>query len=136
MSESSRKTWVICKAVVTNSDSKFLALRRSKTAPANALTWDLPGGVVEYGEDPTEATIREALEEAGQVITDLKPIFISSASSERGYAIVLFFLAKAQSAKVKLSYEHDEYQWMTPEQFLSLESTHHLRAAVSSLMLD
>jgi len=40
-------------------------MRRTETAPSNPLKWDLPGGDVEYGEDPKKAILREIKEETG-----------------------------------------------------------------------
>src|SRR5476649_2735589 len=108
MKESAPKTWVVSKAIVVNPEAKILALRRSKTAPAQPLTWDLPGGIIEYGEDPTAGIIREASEETGQVIGGLRSLSVTSAYSERGYAILLVFLATAPDSIVELSYEHDQ----------------------------
>ena len=53
------------KAILIRDDGKMLALRRSSTCPRRPFTWDLPGGVVEYGEDLSVSIAREVHEETG-----------------------------------------------------------------------
>mgnify|MGYP001589925562 CR=1 FL=1 len=53
------------KAFVFGKNGKFLTMRRTKTAPSNPLRWDLPGGDVEFGEDPLKSIVREVGEESG-----------------------------------------------------------------------
>ena len=53
------------KAILIREDGNLLALRRSKTDPSRPLTWDLPGGEVEFGEDLIESITREIREEVG-----------------------------------------------------------------------
>lgn len=59
------KIGVSQKAIIFNKENKILVIRRSKTAPYGALTWDLPGGDLDYGEDAITGVIREIKEETG-----------------------------------------------------------------------
>jgi ADP-ribose pyrophosphatase YjhB (NUDIX family) len=47
-------------------DGHYLTVKRA--APPELGRWDMPGGFIEYGEEPTAAVVREALEEAGITI--------------------------------------------------------------------
>ena len=60
------------KTIVFNAEGKILALRRSDTDHSRPLTWDLPGGQFEEGEDLEESARREIREEAGIEVEDLK----------------------------------------------------------------
>lgn len=51
------------KAIIFNEQGKILVIKRSKTSPTRAGYWDLPGGILEAGEDKKEAIIREIKEE-------------------------------------------------------------------------
>lgn len=53
--------------VVINSDSEILLIQRDDNKE-----WQIPGGVVELGEAPDEAAIRETLEETGYTISSPK----------------------------------------------------------------
>lgn len=99
-------------AAVLNERDEILLLRRSKTAPARALDWDLPGGTVELDENPEIGTIRELLEETGIVATFSKFIFKTTVPSLNGYKDFYFFNVNSDSNNVALSYEHDKYMWI------------------------
>lgn len=51
---------------------KVLILRRGKTAPWQPLKWNFPGGVIDHGETPRQAAIRECEEEAGITPNNVK----------------------------------------------------------------
>jgi 8-oxo-dGTP pyrophosphatase MutT (NUDIX family) len=53
------------KVIVWAEERLVLVIRRSETDPREPLTWDLPGGVVDRGEDPGDGAMREVLEETG-----------------------------------------------------------------------
>lgn len=61
------------------------------------LGWALPGGFVDYGETVAAAAAREALEETGLILTDLKEFHSYSDPSRdpRGHTVSIVFTAKA-----------------------------------------
>jgi 8-oxo-dGTP diphosphatase len=130
MEDLTNKTWIIAKAIITGPDDKILAIRRSNTAPRNALEWDLPGGIVEYGEDPVQAVIRETSEETALDIANITPIEIISQVGSFGYLVLLLFQATATVTKISLSYEHDQYQWVTSDEFDALDTEDQFKKTV------
>ena len=110
-----KKARVIAKTVVQNSSGEILLVRRSKTAPRRALDWDLPGGFVEKGEDFANAAAREIEEEVGISIpkASLHLSYTHTAYREFGSVCWLFFVGKTEKSDVKLSFEHDMFQWIS-----------------------
>ena len=55
-------------------DGKYLVTKRSKDEFPYPDYWDIPGGIVEYGELPRDGAIRETFEEVGLKIIPTKVI--------------------------------------------------------------
>lgn len=117
------------KVVLIRRDEKILALRRSATCPRRPLTWDLPGGVVEYGEDLTESLRREVREEAGVVVKELTLLdAIGYTNPEGEYWISIGYTARVpQDTAVTLCFEHDQFEWVTKEEFLARQTTDRIK---------
>lgn len=56
------RDWVI---VVARTPADELVLIRQFRCGSNALSWELPGGIIDAGEDPVVAGLRELCEETG-----------------------------------------------------------------------
>jgi len=113
------KTQVVQKAVVLNKMGEMLMLRRSKTDIRRPLQWDLPGGLCEDGEELIASVNREIIEETSLKVTELMPIYakteIRNWKDENGQhemnVVFIFYVGKTSSNDVRLSYEHDKFQW-------------------------
>jgi 8-oxo-dGTP diphosphatase len=128
---------ILAKIFVIDKDGLILTLRRSKTDTRWPLTWDLPGEMVEYGEDPTAAVIRETDEEAGLKIKDPQVFNIyttnMNSSNKEEYIIRLIYYTFTKDKNVKLSYEHDLFKWVTKEEFLELDAPTYYKQAIAHL---
>jgi bis(5'-nucleosidyl)-tetraphosphatase len=86
--------------------------------------WDFPKGNIEKGEEPEETAVREIKEETG--ITDLRflPDFretITYFYKREGQTVfkqVIFFLAETTEKEVKISWEHQGFEWLDYHQAL------------------
>lgn len=90
--------------------------------------WDFPKGMVEAGESPLDAAIRETEEET--TLSDLKfkwgYCYRESGPTAKG-KVVRYYLAETQTAQIHLPVseelghpEHDEYRWLSYLKALSL----------------
>ena len=123
MDKKRKNMGVTQKAVIFRDDGKFLAIRRSETAPSYPLAWDLPGGELDYGEDPFAGIIREIKEETGLKVKDLKPFDVFGHENPVGFWVTIAYRCKTLSDTVVISWEHTEYRWVTKEEFLEFPSS-------------
>ena len=115
----------VAKVVVLNQSQEVLLLRRSATDPRRPGEWDFPGGGVDEGETFEAAASRELFEEAGIKVepSDLQCLYTKTEWYAPGNESVnrFLFLARlggAATTGVALSYEHDEFVWVSVEQAL------------------
>ena len=107
-----RRFFVAVKALLFDQD-KFLLVKRSDKARGEHHYWELPGGRMEFGEAPEQALQREIMEETGLSANILCPLQTWSFFREEETQIVgITFLCKAESNKVRLSKEHDDFAWI------------------------
>ena len=130
--------YVAQKAVLVREDGRILALRRSKTDQNRPLTWDLPGGDVEFGEDLTESIKREVREEAGIEVKDLTLLdAIGRVTPQNEYWVSLGYFARVpQDTEVTVSWEHDQYEWLTREEFLARESSSRIKRFLENVPIE
>lgn len=92
--------------------------------------WDFPKGMVEAGEEPLAAAIREVREET--LIADLEFVwgtdFVETAPYSRG-KVARYYVARTTTDAVSLPViatlgrpEHNEYRWVTRDKSLELVS--------------
>ena len=75
-------------------DPRLIVLVRRRFPPRG---WALPGGFVDAGETVEEAVAREALEETGLEVTDLRQFHVYSdpGRDPRGHTVSVVFTARA-----------------------------------------
>jgi bis(5'-nucleosidyl)-tetraphosphatase len=103
---------------INNDQIEYLLLHYS------AGHWDFPKGHIEPGETQQEAAHRELKEETG-LTAQLDDTFAESFSyifrgpdKELIQKTVYFFIGKAHTGSVHLSYEHTDYQWLAYKEAL------------------
>lgn len=124
--------YVAAKAVIYNSQGELLTVRRSATDKRNPRSWDFPGGFTKQGESPEHACIREVQEETKLKLLNptLKTILHYSFTHQ---LMLVFYTAQVTEDKVELSYEHDDYKWVSPQEFVMLDTPDEFKQLVTAL---
>ncbi|MDP8236413.1 MAG: NUDIX domain-containing protein [Candidatus Erginobacter occultus] len=99
------------KAVILDESGKCLLLRRSAASRNFRGCWEWPGGKVDQGEDFASALVREVREEAGLEIeiTGLAGVTLFELPEVK--VVLLCMEARTAGAEVRLSSEHDAWEW-------------------------
>lgn len=100
-----------------NIDGKYLVIKRSENESTYPNYWDIPGGLVEYGELPKDAIIRETKEEVNLNIIPTKVIHEdSNLDKEKDLIFIrLVYLCELNDdiKNIKLDEnEHREYRFI------------------------
>lgn len=127
---------LIVHTTVIDNLGRVLILKRSKKNDVLPEYWDIPGGTLEDGEDPSIGAIREVKEESGLEVSTPK-LFFQKSNIDTGkdkQFITLVFFAEYKSGEVALSpEEHDEFIWIKPEEIDSYKTVNYLADALKEL---
>ena len=113
-----------------NKDFEFLILKRNEERGG---FWQPLTGGVKQGESFNEALMRELCEETGiNDIEIIKPlsmfhIFRKNEKKAENELMGISYWCKTRTAEVRLSDEHTNYKWFTPEEALKLADRSELK---------
>lgn len=106
---------IITVRAIIKQDDKVLLLRRSGGNPKYEHLFELPGGKVDFGEDPKATLQREVAEETGlEVLTlQLSEVYsvLDAEDPQKQYLSLVFWVSVQGGQHVNLSSEHDKYSW-------------------------
>jgi 8-oxo-dGTP diphosphatase len=120
---------LIVHTLISNNKGEVLILQRSTKDDVLPGYWDLPGGTLEDGEDPSRGAIREVKEETSLDIKDVKLFFHTSNVdvSKNKQFVTLIFHAKISGDEVVINpSEHEKYKWINPTDISEYKTVHYL----------
>src|SRR5690349_9326061 len=117
---SEKQVRVALKAIVMRL-GEVLVLRRSDKDEVHAGMWDIPGGRMDWGEEPMAALAREIREETGLEVQVRDPISVWQFQPGPELQVVgVTFRALYRGGSIVLGAEHDSYRWIRPEEVEAL----------------
>ena len=108
---------------------RFLTLERGPGRGEGV--WYLPGGLVERGEDPLTAAVRETQEETALEVRDVRILRVWTYATPEGHDTVhATFVGSAPEGDVILSDEHTAFRWTTAADYIERWCNQELEALV------
>jgi ribonuclease HI len=101
---------------IIRKDEKTLLLRRANGRPTILGKYELPGGKLDYGEQPEDALARHLGAEAGLTIQTAQLFdvltYIDHDDRDMQYVFILYLVSLGVGgAKIRLSQNYDHYMW-------------------------
>lgn len=106
---------IIIHTIIFNERKEILVIKRASDRKVYPNLWDIPGGTLEVGEDPTQGAIREIKEETNLNINELSLFDYTHNIDEKKNKqfIRLLFITKYNGQDIKINVsEHNEYKWI------------------------
>ena len=107
------------KILLKNKEGKYLVLKRSEEKyPEVGGKWDIPGGKIEPGSSLMENLRREVVEETGlQIVGEPKLLAAQDIiKADKCKHVVRLTYSGEAEGEVKLSDEHDAFEWLPLEE--------------------
>lgn len=112
--------------LILDEDNRILLARLSKIVRGNAGKWTLPGGGIEFGEDPKKAIVREVKEETGLNATVGKlldvdsDVFKFTDATAHGIRIIYEATVEPGDIVVESNGSTDAVQWFSRQEIKEL----------------
>jgi 8-oxo-dGTP diphosphatase len=102
--------------MVLKGDKLLLGLRSVDPAKADSElhgegTWTMPGGKMEFGEEPHETAARELLEETGMRLRSCRLVSVSSEHNGDAHFVTLGFLCDGFEGEPKVMEPDEITEW-------------------------
>lgn len=118
--------WGLTTRGICEYDGKILLLKVRSKSSHDAGKWEIPGGKVKKHEFFDDALKREFMEETGLEINIdslynvIQNEYTACKSNEKIKSIQLIMNVSSSTDEVKISDEHDEYNWFTRQELQDL----------------
>lgn len=125
--------------LILNERNEILLIKRSDADSFQPGCWELPGGGVEFGEDPKYALKREIKEECGIDVLVEEPITVKTYFMEdknsKVQRIEIIFRCKFIDSrqKIQLSPEHSDFKFLSLAMVSSLELSEFMKDIIKDI---
>lgn len=121
-------------AIVIFNEKNDILFIHNRRYTVGHLEWEIPAGKIEEGEKIEVAAEREAKEEAGCELLDLKYLCSQNPCNGMSDAIVHIFVARVSAeSEIQDKDEVSSKRWFTEEEYLKLLRTNGTKDGVSIL---
>jgi 8-oxo-dGTP diphosphatase len=118
---------------IIRKNGKILILKRVEQDGHKPGIWETPGGTMDMENHPEEELKREINEETNLEVKIIEPFnvftFIREDTGE--FKVGITFICDYIKGEIKLSEEHDEYQWIDSKDFKNYKSIDSLYKEIS-----
>lgn len=137
MIEKPEPLFIAAVAAIIFHQGKVLAMRRSRAKDAGAGLWETLSGRLRPREAPLAAIERETREESGlQPQFDARPFAVHVTERVGLPMVLIYYRGRSNSSEVTISWEHDDYAWLTPGEFSRTTTLTHLAEIVLNAARD
>ncbi len=133
MNHSYEQPYVVVSAIAQRSGGKILLIQENHLPDKGK--WNLPGGKLDFGEDPKKAVAREVFEETGlkfkpAAIAGVHSVYRKDVPNEQGMTHVLkivYFgsasgsVSHLNSDEVNGEQEISDYKWLKPQEIIDMK---------------
>ena len=113
--------------------NSVLVIKRSANERFFKEHYEIPGGKVDFGEDPSAALQREFMEETGLKIKVKKPFqtFAYTSHDDVRHTVEIVYTVELESDdSITLSESHTEYKWVTLEDIDNLVISEEMKESI------
>ena len=100
---------------IVRKDERTLLLKRANGRPSILGKYELPGGKLEYGEQPEDALSRHLMAEIGLTMQTAQLFdvltYIDHDDRDIQYVLILYLASLSDGSNVMLSRNYDHYMW-------------------------
>lgn len=134
--------WGIAVRGICENNGKILLMKVRSKSVHDACKWELPGGKVKRNEFFDESLIREFKEETDldvEVIDFIKVVendYVACKTKEKVKSLQIIMEVKAEMEKIRISNEHDQYDWFTIEEIKDMALNNQLSKAATDVFLE